>query len=407
MTSHSGQSSEIPEWTDSWIVNAGSYESMPDRRAFFDKWRASFEAGVHLDIQGNIGYVFAHMRQAIDRFKQTAAIDELRRCFERLDEAYGSNADVYLFTRRWAIHAYIYLRDYCGAWNATLESRFYDDCDIPDVIFYERECGVITLDGFTLFGLLRNERPITEAGEAFRSEIADVATAFLADYQTKHQCSVIQSLYSKLASAASAEEADVEMACSKVLVPFSGSPGGEFPKGHVPQFQLRQEGVIVYETVPLGIQAEIAVVLRRIVRESENVVRERHGLPKVGEGWVSEAELASLLSERFPDEKLVRHAQPTWLRRQHLDIYFPEWRVAVEFQGAQHEQSVALFGGEEAFKMQQERDARKKRLCEQNGCSLLYVYPGYSIAETVKLIAQAIQERRAAGGGECSDGRDV
>jgi len=393
----------IPEWTDSWYVDLGSLATTSQRRAYFDQWRECFEAGTPLDVQENVGYVFAYMRQAIDRFKRTSAIDELRRCFERIETAYGGNADILLFARRWMIHAYLYLRDYCGAWDSILRSRFYDNCDIADVIFYDHECGGISLDGFTLLGLLRNETALTEVGETYRSEIADVATGFLTDFQTQHQCNVIRHLYDKFTSACSTEEAHVKMECVKVLEPFSGSPGGVFQKRYVPKFQLRQDGVIVYETAPLSIQTEILGVLRRIVRESENAVRKRHGLPKVGEGWVSETELFRALSERFPKEKVVQHARPGWLGRQHLDIYFPDRNVAVEYQGAQHERPIEFYGGKKAFEKQQERDERKRRRCEQNGCILIYAHPERSIKDIVELICRATERQGDAAREEYSD----
>ena len=64
-----------------------------------------------------------------------------------------------------------------------------------------------------------------------------------------------------------------------------------------------------------------------------------------------------------------------WLGRQHLDIYIPELKIAVEYQGRQHSEPVEFFGGQEAFEKNLERDARKKRLCDENGVNLLYVYP--------------------------------
>lgn len=92
-------------------------------------------------------------------------------------------------------------------------------------------------------------------------------------------------------------------------------------------------------------------------------------------------------------QTVVPHARPVWLPPQHLDIYFPEFNIGIEYQGAQHLRPVDFFGGEDAYTEQQKRDARKLRLCRKNGCTLLYVYQGYEDEEVVSRIQSAIHGR--------------
>ena len=61
-----------------------------------------------------------------------------------------------------------------------------------------------------------------------------------------------------------------------------------------------------------------------------------------------------------------------WLGTQSLDFYLPDYNVAIECQGEQHFQSCEFFGGDESFKIQTERDLRKKQLCEEQGIKILY-----------------------------------
>ncbi len=75
------------------------------------------------------------------------------------------------------------------------------------------------------------------------------------------------------------------------------------------------------------------------------------------------------------DYQVVHHAKTEWLGQQHLDIYFPELNIAIEYQGTQHQKPVDFFGGQEGFEKGKERDLRKKNLCIENGCTLFYVYP--------------------------------
>lgn len=127
---------------------------------------------------------------------------------------------------------------------------------------------------------------------------------------------------------------------------------------------------------------------RSVVRQAENIVRQSAGIPRVGEGWVSETQLAYELRAAFPNVEVVQHASPEWLGRQHLDVYIPAWRVAVEYQGPQHDGPVDFFGGEAAYEQVKKRDLRKRRLCIRHGVALVYVRPGYELAEVLREIAE-------------------
>lgn len=74
-----------------------------------------------------------------------------------------------------------------------------------------------------------------------------------------------------------------------------------------------------------------------------------------------------------------------------LDIYFPARSVGVEYQGVQHTRPVELFGGEEAFKIQQKRDRNKRALCESNRCALIEVHPGYNLDDVIEAVCAAIK----------------
>ena len=112
-----------------------------------------------------------------------------------------------------------------------------------------------------------------------------------------------------------------------------------------------------------------------IYREAENHVREKNDLPKVGEGWVSETALFNKIKDKYPKYKVRHDYGVSWLKPQRLDVYIDELNIGFEYQGVQHSRPIEFFGGKEAFKKNQERDAKKKRLCEENGCVLVYVYP--------------------------------
>lgn len=108
-------------------------------------------------------------------------------------------------------------------------------------------------------------------------------------------------------------------------------------------------------------------------KQAENHVREHHGVPRIGEGWVSEIELLNLVRDCFPCETVIHHARPGWLRRQHLDIFLPERNVAIEYQGEQHFVPIDFFGGWDGLYRTQQRDRRKLELCTQNRVKLVYL----------------------------------
>lgn len=124
--------------------------------------------------------------------------------------------------------------------------------------------------------------------------------------------------------------------------------------------------------------------------EPENGIRALFGLPRVGEGWISETNLFYEIKSHFLNEVIVQHGRPKWLGKQHLDIYIPKYNVGVEYQGDQHFYPIEYFGGELSFVKNQERDIKKKVLCENNNCRLIYVTPGYKKSDVLDKIESII-----------------
>ena len=91
----------------------------------------------------------------------------------------------------------------------------------------------------------------------------------------------------------------------------------------------------------------------------------------------------------------------SWLvfrHRMFLDFFLPEYGVAIECQGKQHFCPTELFGGADFYNLTKERDAVKKRLCEEHGIRILYYsnahidYP-YPVFESMRLLLQAIKDK--------------
>ena len=144
-----------------------------------------------------------------------------------------------------------------------------------------------------------------------------------------------------------------------------------------------------YFTVLL--QFAILSYLKELIKECENNLREERGLPKIGEGWISETNLFYKIKNSFPDCIVLHHGKPMWLGRQHFDIYFPEYNIAIEYQGAQHFEIVGHFGGEESYITTVQNDRLKKDKCIMNGCHLIEVLPNYNIDDLVNEINSHIK----------------
>jgi hypothetical protein len=147
-------------------------------------------------------------------------------------------------------------------------------------------------------------------------------------------------------------------------------------------------GGYVYHVVQNAIKNQFRVILKG----AEDLYRESIGMPKIGEGWISETELYYKIANAFPDFVVKQHGSPKWLGKQHLDIYFPDLNIAIEYQGAQHYIAVDFFGGGEALVKNLERDARKKQLCSKNDCHFIIVDEGYEFEVVRKNIQQAIDK---------------
>jgi hypothetical protein len=130
-------------------------------------------------------------------------------------------------------------------------------------------------------------------------------------------------------------------------------------------------------------------------REAENEIRDLLGIPHISEGWISEVELLNMVKGVLFNKEVVHQASPEWLGRQRLDVFVPELKLAIEYQGQQHYKPVPLFGGEEGFLRTLERDKLKAKLCAESGISLIFFRYDETITKALveTRIEKALSER--------------
>lgn len=150
-----------------------------------------------------------------------------------------------------------------------------------------------------------------------------------------------------------------------------------------------------YTRVSSWIRVAAKAVCQTLLRRFENDARRGAGLPEIGEGWLSETELYRSIASTFFDTPVIQHARPQWLAPQHLDIFLPDYNVAVEYHGRQHFEAIDFFGGEEGLDRRRKQDARKRRLCHKNGCTLIEVTAGYELSHVVEQVSSAVNAHRS------------
>ena len=87
----------------------------------------------------------------------------------------------------------------------------------------------------------------------------------------------------------------------------------------------------------------------------------------------SQTVIFETLKSNFPDTTFIWEYKSEWLGNQRIDIFVPEYNIAIEYNGIQHYKPVDVFGGEEQLKIQIEQDSLKLEKCKQNNIELLII----------------------------------
>lgn len=106
-------------------------------------------------------------------------------------------------------------------------------------------------------------------------------------------------------------------------------------------------------------------------REIENEVRKRFGYPSIGEKWISETLLYKIVQVIFPSLDVVHHYRGKELEGLEIDVWIPELKLGIEYQGIQHYEVIDHWGGENGLKMRIKNDQKKKIICKSLGYKLI------------------------------------
>lgn len=399
----------------------------PEIKHFYQRWKSSLLMGNPIDIEDNGSYLFAYLYESINEFLITEDINKLEADFSYIKLNYP-NGTIINYTNDWLEDAYVYIKDYKKAFNI---AKTKQNKRIEEILFYSSKIdSEIIVNGRIFIDILGNQI-LTDFGRKNLTEIIKLLDVFLADFQIENNVNFFEYFIKPIRHEDISEneindfkkfylkESDFE----KYKEIDNRQINSGYKKGYTNIYKKSLfQGVINNQKRTIGNVGEISVNIsykshsmieletdiielghvlknamlnegRRILRETENTFREESGLPKIGEGWISESELFQKLKKSFCQYKVIHHGRPSWLGRQHLDIYFPDFKIGIEYQGLQHLEPVLYFGGESSYKIQQELDHQKRVKCLKNNCKLIYVFKGFDfnyVREEIEKVIMSI-----------------
>lgn len=335
--------------------------------AFYKAVEASLQKGEYIDVEGNIGYVFTYLYKLLSKWNKSG--------YESLSEFLIYTSEIYKHEKK--------LSDYCLFWaydcllglkqyenyleNTEPKNPFGTSTHASNLrLNIQRKIGVEAdpVDILLMAGG-RKTKFITSNQALYRDKVREVFLAF------------------------PKEKGDW----------FNVFEGWDYSREFYPH--LLFNGAVVPENPEMEFPIcayysayEHLNTIKDLAKEAENLARKEMGLPKIGEGWISETELFRKLEAEFSVTTVIQHGQPKWLGRQHFDVWLPNWKVAVEYHGKQHFEPVEFFGGKESFEKTVERDLRKIEIAKKNGVSLIVVTEDYDLDGLIQEIYSISSRRR-------------
>ncbi|MFT4526695.1 MAG: hypothetical protein ACI85F_002871 [Bacteroidia bacterium] len=359
----------VPYWEHKYIRSKDDLDYVDDSKVklFYQEFKGRFENNQFLDLDGNDNYAFVLMFDLLEQVEiQGPEIIEIR--LGNLAKHYPPTSN---YCELFLIEYYESRRSYHEAWRIKKDRGYIG---LKDIIDYQAYLKTNLLDG-ALVSKMAGTSHLTRFGRDNIKKVRAYVKEVVEAIELQTGCSFFEQFANNVK--------DFESVVTRTKgLELSGSQDlGYYKQFFVSSTEYERHAPLPKINYANGlypiVEGAILNQLRVVLKQAEDLYREAIGMPKVGEGWISETELYYKIVEAFPAYKVTQHASPNWLGRQHLDVYFSDPMIGVEYQGAQHYEAVDFFGGEEALKKTQERDERKRLICSENKCELIYVDEGY------------------------------
>lgn len=345
--------------------NAFEDEYRKPHKDFYRVWLKAWETGEALDIDNQYSYLFIYIKKIIKSFAPRKIISELFRLKSEYPQTKARGSESFhSYCNLYIAEAYIKLGEIGEAIAILYEALALKNYAFIDHIlslkFYEGE----DISGREILRFRHAKSYLTKFGKKNLVGVEGCLDTIINQERERLQSTLLEHWLKsyELPKGWASPKATFELL------------EGRF-KSKIPFYYV--EGVS-YNYISIG----------DWIRQAENLLRENRGIPRVGEGWISETELYYKIKDHFIELEVVQHASPKWLGRQHLDIYIPKLKVAIEYQGLLHDEPVDFFGGVEAYEKTKERDLRKRMICKKKNIKLVYVYPNYDFEEVIQKIKE-------------------
>jgi hypothetical protein len=342
----------------------------PTQRRFYADLESALRRGEYPDVEGNISYVFVFVYKLIASVKERG-FESLYDYLIRLSEAYSKEPTLSNGCRCWAYDSLLGQKKY---------ELYLEKTEPSSPLGLATHPSNLRLNVQEHCGLDANPIDILRMFESRSSKFIRENAGLYRD--------CVKATFERATKTAGP--------WFEVLIKSMQEPEKRYPHS------LFQGAVIPWGLTPLAFDVRCFYAssadeaVKQLAKLAENEAREIIGVPKVGEGWISETALFRALENHFRQTTAIQHGQPAWLGRQHFDIWFPDWNIAVEFHGEQHFQAVDFFGGAEAFAKNVERDLRKAALARRHGVKLLVVTKEDDTSAVVCQIEKIIDQRAPA-----------
>ena len=364
---------EVPEFKtffpEQVLMNA-------EQKLFYKLVRASFRKGEYIELDGNISYAIKYIYKLLNKYSEKD-FENLFDFLMLLSEMYKHEGRLTTYCESWAHDCLLVMNKYdeyldktepkaisrAGAYSSNLRLNIQEKIELP-----ANPMDILLMAGG------RETRFILENQDLYKDKVSICFNAF-----AEKNGGWFNLLNSWLQDPTLYQHTLFDHAFMK--------------KSYKLSFNLK----VFYATREhFYATREHFKVIKALSRDAENLARESVGIPKVGEGWVSETRLYRKLESEFSNTEVIQHGNPAWLGRQHFDIWMPNWKIAVEHHGKQHFEPVDFFGGEESFTETVERDKRKVELAEKHGVILLTVTENDDVDELIKKIYRIQNKRRVS-----------
>lgn len=369
----------VPYWAHQYVYSIDALANASvEQKKYYGHFKKQFTDNVFTDIEGNDNYTFILLYDLIGEYYQHKDIRILQQQFGNLEKYYPKTGN---YTSLSIIDEFEKKSDYDSAWKF---QKLRDYISVQTVWMYEQKLKRKLLDE-DLMVRLGGFSHLTDFGQNNIESIKPFAGKYLQKYENENNSNFFD-LFFDSDSLYKASNENVYLA--EYYQKFYLSESEYCYYKSIDDNQLTLDDSLTTKHV---VEKAILNQFRLIVKKAEDLYRTDIGMPKIGEGWISETELFYKIKTKFTDYDVVHHGNPEWLGRQHLDIYFPFLKIGIEYQGLQHYEPVKYFGGKEAFEKNLERDEKKRNLCEINNCVLIYVNEKYDFDKVALEIKEKIE----------------